>query len=83
MCFFGKDTKTEFGIQKCAMLVMSKGKILTTVSIELPDGKFINSLQEGKNYKYLKISEADTLLVRKVKVAVSKGYFGRLSKVLK
>ena len=29
----------EFGIEKCATLVMEKGKIVKSVGIELPDGK--------------------------------------------
>ena len=40
-----------FGIEKCAMLVMKKGKIVKSVGIELPDGKVIKSLQEGESYK--------------------------------
>ena len=45
----------EFGIEKCAMLVMEKGKIVKSVGIELPHGKVIKSLQEGEGYKYLGI----------------------------
>ena len=50
----------EFGVEKCAMLVIEKGKIVKSVSIELPDVKVIKSLQEGESYKYLGILEADT-----------------------
>ena len=31
----------EFGIEKCAMLVMEKGKIVKSVGTELPNGKVI------------------------------------------
>ena len=41
----------EFGIGKCAMLVMEKRK-MKSVGIELLDGKFIKSLLEGESYKY-------------------------------
>ena len=44
---FSEDIGTEFGIEKCAILVMEKGKIVKAVGIELPDGKVIKSLQEG------------------------------------
>ena len=44
------------------MLVMEKGKIVKSVSIELPNGKVIKSLQEGESYKYLGILEADKFL---------------------
>ena len=50
---FSEDIGMEFGIEKCAMLVMKKGKIVKSVSIEMPDVKVIKSLQEGESYKYL------------------------------
>ena len=43
---FSEDTGMEFGIEKCAMLVMKKGKVLKSVGMELPNGKFIKSVQE-------------------------------------
>ena len=58
---FSEDIGMEFGIQKCAMLVMEKGKIAKSVH-ELADGKVIKSLQEGESYKYLGILEADKFL---------------------
>ena len=80
---FNEDIGTEFGIKKCATLVMEKGKIMKSVGIELPDGKVIRSLQEGESYKYLGILEADKFLEEKMKLNVSKEYTRRLRKVLK
>ena len=60
----------EFGIKKCAMLVIEKGNIVKSVGIELPDGKVITSLQEGESYKYLGILEADKFLEEKMKFNV-------------
>ena len=80
---FSEDIGIEFGIEKCATLVMGKGKIVKSVGIELPDGKVIKSLQEGESYKHLEISEPDKLLEEKMKLNVSKEYIGRLRKVLK
>ena len=45
----------EFDTEKCAMLVMEKGKIVKSVGIEFPDGKVIKSLLEDESYKYLGI----------------------------
>ena len=59
---FSEDIGMKFGIEKCAMLVMEKGKIVKSVGIELPDGKVIKSLQKGESYKYLGILEADKVL---------------------
>ena len=49
---FNEDIGMEFGIEKYAMLVMEKGKIVKSVGTELPDGIVIKYLQEGKSYKY-------------------------------
>ena len=43
---FSKDMGMEFGIEKCAMFVIEKGKIVKSVGIGLSDGKIIKSLQE-------------------------------------
>ena len=83
VCVFSEDIGMEFGIEKCAMLVTKKGKILKSVGIELPDGKVIKSLQEGQSYKCLGILEADKFLEEKMKLNVSKEYIRRLRKVLK
>ena len=80
---FSEDIGMEFGIEKCVMLVMEKGKIVKLVGIELPDGKVIKSLQEGESYKYLGILEADKFLEERMKLNVSKEYIRRLRKVLK
>ena len=71
----------EFGIEKYALLVIEKGKIVNSVGIELPDSKVIKSLQEGKSYKYLGILKADKFLEEKMKLNVLKEYIGRLRKV--
>ena len=79
---FSEDIGMEFGMEKCAMLVMKKGKIVKSVGIELSDGKVIKLLQEGESYKYLGILEADKFLEEKMKLNVWKEYIRRLRKVL-
>ena len=71
---FSKDIGMAFGIEKCAMLAMEKGKIVKSVGIELSDSKVIRSLQEGESYKYLGILEADKFLEETMKGNVSKEY---------
>ena len=46
---FSKDIGMEFGIEKCAMLMIETGKILQSVGIEMPDDKVIKSLQEDES----------------------------------
>ena len=80
---FSEDIGMEFDIEKCAMLVMEKGKIVKSVGIEFSDRKAIKSPQEGESYKYLGNLEADKFLEEKMKLNVSKEYITRLRKVLK
>ena len=68
---FSEDIGIELVIEKCAILVIEKGKIVNSVGIELRD-KVIESLQEGESYKYLGILEADKFLEEKMKLNVSK-----------
>ena len=75
---FSEDIEMEFGIEKCAMLLMEKGKTVKSVGVELPDGKVIKSLEEGESYKYLGIVEADKFLEEKMKLKVLKEYKRRL-----
>ena len=63
------------------MLVMEKRKILKSIGIDLPDGNVIKSLQEGENYKYLGILEADKFLEEKMKLNVSKKYIRRIRNI--
>ena len=65
---FSEDIGIEFGIEKCGMSVMEKGKIVKSVGIELLDGTVIQS--EGESYKYLGIFEPDKFLEEKMKLNV-------------
>ena len=70
----------EFGIEKCAMLVIEKGQIMKSVGTELPNHKVSKLLQEDESYKYLGIFEADSFLGEEMKLKVSKEHFRRLKK---
>ena len=58
---FSKDIGMEFGIKKCGMLVMKKGKIVESDGIQLPDGETIK-IAEQDGYKYLGILELDKIM---------------------
>ena len=58
---YNQDIEMEFGIEKCAMLVMKSGKRHMTDRMELPNQDKIRTLGEKKTYKYLSILEADTI----------------------
>ena len=50
---FRKDIGIDFGIEKCSMLIMKRGKKTKSDGIKLSDKIVINSLKEGEGYKYL------------------------------
>ena len=53
---FSTDIGMEFGIKKCCILAMKRGKILKSGGIKLADGEVIKEVgQEG--YTYLGIIE--------------------------
>ena len=64
----------DFGIGKCAMLVMEKGKFVKSDVKELPEGKVMKLSQEGESYKYLGVLEADKSLEEKMKWNIWKEY---------
>ena len=55
------DIGIEFGIEKCAMIVMKSGKQNLTHGMELPNQDKIRTLGEKEIFKYLRILEADTI----------------------
>ena len=72
----------EFGLEKCASLVMKKGKVVVYDGITLPDDKMIKNLQEDESYKYLGVQELDNIKSSEMKERVSKEYKRRVRKVL-
>ena len=52
---YSQDIGMEFGIEKCAMLVMKTGKRHMTDGIELLNHDKIRTLGEIETYKYLGI----------------------------
>ena len=57
---FSSDVGMEFGIRKCGVLVMKKGKAIATDGIELPDRQVVKDIEEN-GYKYLGILEMDKI----------------------
>ena len=58
---YSDDIGMEFGIERCAMLIMKSGKWQKVEGIELPNKDTIRTLGEKETYKYLGILEADII----------------------
>ena len=72
-----EDMRMEFGIDKCAVVNISKGKTIQTEGIQLPDNKIIKDV-DITSYKHLGILESDT-----IKNEEMKEYFSRVKAILK
>ena len=58
---YSQDIGMEFGIEKCAMLVMKSEQRQLTDGMQLPNKDKIKTLAENEAYKYLGILEAGTI----------------------
>ena len=79
---YSQDIGMEFGIEKCALLVMKSGKLHLIEGIELPNQDKIRTLAENETYKYLGILEADTIKQVEMKNKIQKEYLRRTRKLL-
>ena len=77
---FSKDIKMEFGIQKCGVLVLKRGKPIKSQGIKLGEEVVTDVEEEG--YKYLGISEWDKIQEKKMKDLFRKEYLRRSRLVL-
>ena len=76
-----QDIGIEFGIDKCAMLVIKSGKRHQTYGMELTNQDKIRTLWEKEIYKYLSILEAVTIIQMEMKEKIKKYYLGRTRKL--
>ena len=79
---YSRDIGMEFGIEKCAMLVMKSSKRHLTDGMELPNQDKIRTLAEDETYKYLGILEAETIKQVEMKDKIQKEYIRRTRKLL-
>ena len=79
---YSQDIGMEFGIEKCAMLVMKSGKRHMTDGMELPNHNKTRTLGENEICKYLGILEADTVKPVEMKEKIRKIYIRRTRKQL-
>ena len=79
-----EDLRMEFGISKCATLVMKRGKLINCEGINMRDNKVIRAMKgDDDGYKYLGVLEVDDIKQTEMKQNVQKEYFRRVRKILK
>ena len=78
---YSQDIGMEFGIEKCAALVMKSGKRHLTDGMQLPNQYKIRTLRENETYRYVSSLEADTIKQGEMKEKIKKEYLRRTRKL--
>ena len=76
------DIRMEFGIEKCALVNIQRGKVTRTEGIHLPDGNYIKDIDET-GCRYLGIIESEEIKNQEMKEKIKKEYIKRLKAILK
>ena len=79
---FNSDIGMEFGIDKCGVVIMKRGKLVECNGVELPTKDVIKQVEKD-GYKYLGVLELDRIMESDMKERFSKEYFRRFKLVLK
>ena len=78
---FSKDIGMDFGLDKCAICVIKKGKKIKSPDKEISEGKFIHDLESDATYKYLGIEENAKIEHKSLRLKAKKEYIKRLKKI--
>ena len=73
---FSKDIGMEFGVKKCGVLILKRGKVVEYEGVLLPDGELMKVV-ENDGYKYLGILEIDGVMEDEMKMKFRKEYLRR------
>ena len=77
-----EDIVMQFGIKKCGVFIMERGKVIRIDDIRLPDGKHMKDIDET-GYTFLGILETDKIKEKEMKEKFSKEFLRRLSRILR
>ena len=80
---FSNDIGMKFGLQKCGVLIMKKGKYGSINVVKMPDNEEIKEIDKDRGYKYLGVLEADKIKDKEMKEKIQKEYFRRVRRILK
>ncbi|XP_063595812.1 uncharacterized protein LOC134772704 [Penaeus indicus] len=79
---FSEDIGMQFGLNKCGVLVLKRGKMVKQNGVALPNGQMMKEIDES-GYKYLGIVEMDKIKETDMKEKFTSEYKRRLKLVLK
>ena len=79
--YIHEDIGIQFGIKKCGVLIMERGKVIRADGIRLPDGQHMKDIDET-GFTYLGILETYKVKAKEMKEKFSKEYLRRLRLIL-
>ena len=82
MFTFSEDIGMEFGLKKCGVVILKKGKLVKFDGIHLPNQEIMKEVDEN-GYTYLGILELDEIKEHEMKIKVTAEYKRRLRLTLK
>ena len=71
----------EFGLDKCAKVTITRGKLGKGRTIKMPDGNDIKILDLDEQYKYLGLLESDNFESNRIKNKAKAEYKKRLQNI--
>ena len=74
------DIGMEFGLEKCGIVCMRRGKVIQTAGIQLPSGDVMKEV-DAEGYKYLGILQVDDTLHKQMKEKIGDEYLRRVKKL--
>ena len=72
----------EFGKKKCDVLVLKRGKVVSSAGVEMPDDERITKIEKN-GYKYLGILEYNKIKESKMKENFRREYLRRTKLIMK
>ena len=79
---FSEDIVMEFGLKKCGVVILKKGKLVKFDGIHLPNQEIMKEVDEN-GYTYLGILELDEIKEHEMKIKVTAEYKRRLRLIMK
>ena len=79
---FSEDIGMKFGMDKCNIMIMDRGKMKESCGITLPDGENMKQIEKA-GYKYLGIIQDDQIRHKEMKEKVEAEYLRRVKKLAK
>jgi len=80
---FSDDIHLEFGLEKCAKIAFTRGKLVHSQNLVIDINREIQELEQGKTYRYPGIEESEGIQHQQMKERLKQEYSRRVRMILK